>query len=232
MTVASFNAHYGYDPDGRRFDVVEVCRRLDADLLVVQESWLPDDQESEIDRAAAELGYKVKHVPMGPARVSGRKPRIVRSGRSEGVLGVSMLCRLPIVSEGVVEMVHMPLDTAPRRFAIRTEVEVEGSPFVYLGTHLDHLTHGSPLVLKRFRADLPPPDQPAALAGDMNMWGPVLVRLLPGWTRAVRGASWPNRLPHSQIDHIVVNASVRSESWEVVRAGASDHLPVKATLSF
>lgn len=232
LTVASFNAHYGRDRRGRPFGVVEVCRRLDADLLVVQESWIPDDGEGEADRAARQLGYHAKHVPMGTARVAGRKPRLVPRQHGQGLLAVSMLSRYPVVSESVLEMPHLHLDAASRRPAIRTEVSVEGGTFVFVGTHLDHLTHGSPLALRRLARQLPGPDQAAALAGDMNMWGPVLSALLPGWTLAGRGPTWPNPRPHSHIDHIAVNARVRAESFEVVRAGASDHFPVRAVLRF
>jgi endonuclease/exonuclease/phosphatase family metal-dependent hydrolase len=66
----------------------------------------------------------------------------------------------------------------------------------------------------------------------MNMWGPVLSALMPGWTLAGRGRTWPNPRPHSHIDHIAVNAPVRVESFEVVRAGASDHFPVRAVIRF
>lgn len=232
LTVASYNAHYGRDMKGRPFDLIEVIRRLDADLLVVQESWIPDDGEGDVDRAAAELGYQVKHVVMGPARVAGRKPRLVPARHGQGVLVVSMLSRAPVLSESVLEMPHLPMDAAPRRFAVRTEVTVETDRFVFVGTHLDHLTHGSPFAVRRLARQLPGPEQPAALAGDMNMWGPVLSALLPGWTLAGRGRTWPNHRPHSHIDHIALNASVTAESFEVVRAGSSDHLPVRAVLRF
>lgn len=230
LTVASFNAHYGYSPRGRRFDVAEVCRALDADVLVVQESWQPANAESDVDRFAREEGYQVVHEPMGPARVSGHKPRLVSARRAEGTLVISMLSRLPVRSTQILEMHHLALDTAPRRFAIHTDVEVEGDVFSYVGTHLDHLTHGSPYQLNLLRRRLPA--GPVALAGDMNMWGPVLSLLMPGWRRAVRGRTWPNSLPHSQIDHIVVNALVRVQGWAVLRSGRSDHRPVRATLCF
>ena len=232
ISVASYNVHYGRDMKGRPFDVVEVIRRLDADLIVVQESWIPDDSESDVDRAAAELGYRVKHVAMGPARIAGRKPRLVPSSRGQGLLVISMMSRPAVVSESVLDMPHLPMDAAPRRFAIRTEVSVEGQSFVFVGTHLDHLTHGSPFALRRLARQLPGPDQPTALAGDMNMWGPVLSVLMPGWTLAGKGRSWPNHRPHSHIDHIALNGAVRSEGFEVIRAGSSDHLPVRAVLRF
>ena len=232
LSVASYNSHYGRDMKGRPFDLVGVIRQIDADVLVVQEAWIPDAGESDLDRAAAEMGYRTKHVVMGPARVAGRKPRLVPARQGQGVLVVSLLSRLPVASESVLEMPHLPMDAAPRRFAIRAEITVEGDRFVFVGTHLDHLTHGSPFAVRRLARRLPDPDQPAALAGDMNMWGPVLTALLPGWTLAGRGRTWPSHRPHSQIDHIAVNGAVTAEDFQVVRAGTSDHLPVRAVLRF
>ncbi len=43
LTVASFNLHAGIDGWGRPFDVVAACRDLDADVLVLQETWTPDE---------------------------------------------------------------------------------------------------------------------------------------------------------------------------------------------
>lgn len=229
ITVASYNVHWGFDKKGGRFDVLDVCRRLDADMLVLQECWLPDAEKSEADRVAAELGYSVTHATLGFGRITGRKPRLCRVPLAQGMLALSMLSRLPVTATTVIEMMHLPLDTAPRRMAIRADVEVDGVPFSFIGTHLDHLTHGSPLQLSRLLRQLPT-DRPAALAGDMNMWGPVLELLAPGWRRAVRGRTWPNGRPHSQIDHIVVNGHARPIGGQVLRAGRSDHLPVLATL--
>ena len=233
--MASYNVHWGYDKRGRAFDVVDVCRRLDADVLVLQESWLPEGETSEADRVAAEQGYVVTHATMGPGRVHGTrggKPRLCRSELAEGMLAVTMLSRVPVITTTVIEMMRLPFDNAPRRLAVRIDVDIEGSRFAFVGTHLDHLTHGSPIQLARLVAQLPADDQPAALAGDMNMWGPVLGRLVPGWRRVVSGRTWPNGRVHSQIDHIVVNRSVRPQSGAVLRAGRSDHLPVRAVLEF
>lgn len=232
ITVASYNVHWGYDKRGGTFDIVEVCRMLDADLLVMQESWLPGGEKSEADRAAAELGYEVVHAVMGPGRVGGRRPRLCAPGRATGRLALSMLARVPVLSTTELDMVRLPLDTSPRRLAVRVDLDFEGAPFTFVGTHLDHLSHGSPWQLRGLMAQLPAPDRPMALAGDMNMWGPVLSALLPGWRRAVRGRTWPNGRPHSQIDHIMVTGAVEAVTHDVLAAGRSDHLPVRATLQF
>jgi len=102
--------------------------------------------------------------------------------------------------------------------------------FTVVGTHAAHLTAGSPLQLRRLRTELPPTDRPAALAGDMNLWGPPASLMLPGWTRAVKGRTWPAWRPHSQPDHIFVTGAVTVLEGEVVRAGNSDHRGVRARL--
>jgi endonuclease/exonuclease/phosphatase family metal-dependent hydrolase len=232
ITLASYNVHWSRDKQGRTFDAVEVCRALDADVIVLQESWLPDGEKSDADRAAAELGYSVSHALMGPGRVTGRRPRLCPAERAQGSLAVSLLSRLPLVAIDVQDLRVMPMDSAPRRPAVHAEVEVDGRRFTFVGTHLDHLSHGSPVQLRPLVRRLPGPERPAALAGDMNMWGPVLSLQMPGWSRAVRGRTWPRPRPHSQIDHIMVNRAVEVLDWQVLPVGRSDHLPVRATVSF
>src|SRR5687767_788199 len=62
LTIASYNIHWGRGPRRRGFapiDVVAAARRLDADVLVLQESWAPDDGPADHDRIAAALGMAV-----------------------------------------------------------------------------------------------------------------------------------------------------------------------------
>jgi endonuclease/exonuclease/phosphatase family metal-dependent hydrolase len=106
------------------------------------------------------------------------------------------------------------------------------SNFTLVGTHAAHLSDGSPLQLRRLLRKLPPRDEPAALAGDLNLWGPPVSIMLPGWARAVRGRTWPAWRPHSQTDHILVTQPVTVVEAEVVRTGDSDHRAVRAVLSW
>jgi endonuclease/exonuclease/phosphatase family metal-dependent hydrolase len=94
LSVASFNVHGGVDGWGRPFDVVEACRRLDADVLVLQETWIPFGAAEGASRGVAEaaprgtaeevgaaLGYAVTSVPVAPAR---RYPPPASAGRRWG----------------------------------------------------------------------------------------------------------------------------------------------------
>jgi endonuclease/exonuclease/phosphatase family metal-dependent hydrolase len=121
---------------------------------------------------------------------------------------------------------------AVHRAAVVVDIEVEGHPVSVAGTHMSHLHYGShrnwaelrELLRTGARAD-------AVLLGDMNTWGPLVVTLfMPGWRRAVVGATWPAWRPHSQIDHILVRGVLQPVHGEVLPDGGSDHRPVRAEL--
>ena len=46
LSLATFNAHMGLTRRGTPYDVVAVCRQLDSDVVILQESWWPDDREA------------------------------------------------------------------------------------------------------------------------------------------------------------------------------------------
>jgi endonuclease/exonuclease/phosphatase family metal-dependent hydrolase len=72
LTIANFNMHAGIDGWGRPFDFVAACRDLDADVLVLQETWTPEGAapgagEGQADLIAAELGYRVVSCTLAEA---------------------------------------------------------------------------------------------------------------------------------------------------------------------
>ena len=71
VRVASFNVHMGVDGWGRPYDLVAECAALDADILVLQEAWTPDDgSPGTAARVASELGYTVvAEAPLAHARL-------------------------------------------------------------------------------------------------------------------------------------------------------------------
>jgi endonuclease/exonuclease/phosphatase family metal-dependent hydrolase len=264
VCVASFNVHCGVDGWGRPFDVVDACRRLDADVLVLQETWTPSEgaeggdgpegPEGTAEEVAAALGYTLTSVPTAPARrypvparpgggwgpgrgrrhgvgvrveAENRPPGRARGRR--GVIGLGLLSRLPSVTD-VFDLGRRRGDGV-RRVAVRATVA--DPEVVVVATHLPHIRHGSPLDVRRLQRLLRSGDADAAavVTGDMNMWGPPLTVLLPGFSRAVRGRSWPAWRPLFQIDHVLVRSPVRVVEGSVVHVGGSDHLPVRAVLS-
>ena len=94
------------------------------------------------------------------------------------------------------------------RAALVVDVTVAGRPISVAGTHMSHLHMGSHRNWAELRRQLRTEARPdAVLAGDMNTWGPLVSRFMPGWHRAVIGPTWPTWRPHSQIDHILVRGA-------------------------
>jgi endonuclease/exonuclease/phosphatase family metal-dependent hydrolase len=146
-----------------------------------------------------------------------------------GTWNVSVMTRLPVVSTETIDLGLLRYDTG-RRGAVRVDVETAVGPLACVGTHMSHLSRGSPLQYRRLRLALEGLEMPAVLAGDMNLWGPPVVVQLPGWRRAVKGRTWPSWFPHSQPDHILVRGPVRVIESSVLETCGSDHLPIRARL--
>lgn len=60
VVIASWNVHSGVDGWGRPFDVVSGCRSIDADVIVIQENWWPDGEQSLARLVGDALGYRVE----------------------------------------------------------------------------------------------------------------------------------------------------------------------------
>ncbi len=262
VAVASINLHAGLDGWGRPFDVAHLCKSLDADVLVLQEDWFPDESPSASERLAESTGYSIRSVRLAKGYVFGPPPfamrgwgprpgssRVAPSLRLDsdklrgpaarwpasrfaerGAWGLSILSRLPVVGAETIELGKLKHDPA-RRAALVLRLETPSGEVTVVGTHLSHFTHGSLRQLARLRASLPSAGAEGVLAGDMNLWGPPVSALLPGWRRAVRGRTWPSSRPLAQLDHILVTKSVRVIEGRVVALHGSDHLPVRVRLS-
>jgi endonuclease/exonuclease/phosphatase family metal-dependent hydrolase len=116
------------------------------------------------------------------------------------------------------------------RAVMTTEIEMASGTLTVCASHFPHLEHFSPLLRWRLRGVLPEPHRPAVLMGDFNMWRWVTRFVVPGWRDTVRGATWPSPRPVFQIDHLLVTPPVMATDTEVVRAGESDHLPIRARI--
>jgi endonuclease/exonuclease/phosphatase (EEP) superfamily protein YafD len=117
-----------------------------------------------------------------------------------------------------------------RRIALCVELDACGTRFVVAVVHASHRIYGSPPQLHRLARALDERELPSVIVGDCNMWGAVLAPLLRTRRRAVRGATWPARHPHSQIDHIWASPGVEVVGGEVMPCTGSDHRPIRARI--
>ncbi|HUF83520.1 MAG TPA: endonuclease/exonuclease/phosphatase family protein [Acidimicrobiia bacterium] len=244
--MVTFNAHAGVrprpisvpgtwvrsrKPERGPYDLAGVLAGFDADVVVVQESYRPDDGECAVDVAAAARGMELFEAPFGRAVIR-PWPHLIRSGeRTIGTKGLAVLTRLPARRLADIPIPRVPADPAQTRCALHLELDVDGEPLELIVAHLtSRLPHGPPIQLARLRRRLPPRDRRAVVTGDLNFWGPPSAALLPGWRRAVRGRTWPAHRPHSQIDHVLVRDDVEVVEGEVLSDVGSDHRPVRVRL--
>jgi endonuclease/exonuclease/phosphatase family metal-dependent hydrolase len=75
FVVATFNVHAGVDGWGRPYDVVGACRRIDADVLVMEENWSPARAPGIATRVARSMGYTVHEVTLAGGRLASPHPR-------------------------------------------------------------------------------------------------------------------------------------------------------------
>jgi endonuclease/exonuclease/phosphatase family metal-dependent hydrolase len=260
LTLATFNIHMGVDGWGRPFDVVQECRALDADVIILQESWSPEGGDpSTATRIAEQTGYHtVAEVTLARGRLYGPLPTSatrwsplfgtvrksfrldderwgISAGPADrafafGQWGVALLSRVPVHNCAVVPLGKLRRDAA-RRAVISCDIELAGGVLTVHGTHMSHITHGSHAQYRRLSRQLPPPTVAAVLAGDMNLWGPPVSSYFRGWRRAITARTWPSRRPHSQLDHVLVTPPVRVVDARVGSFAGSDHLPVVVTLA-
>jgi endonuclease/exonuclease/phosphatase family metal-dependent hydrolase len=151
---------------------------------------------------------------------------------SPGTWGLAVLSRLPVTDHAVIELGRLRRDRA-RRAAIVVGLDLGGRQLAVAGTHMTHITYGSPIHFRRLHRLLEKAiaGRPAVLLGDMNLWGPPLVALMPGWRRAVRAKTWPAWRPHSQVDHILLHGPVDTLDGRALPMAGSDHRPVEALLT-
>lgn len=67
LAVATFNLHAGINGWGTAFDVVSACADLDADVLVLEETWTSADGEGLAGTVASALGYEAHEVALSGA---------------------------------------------------------------------------------------------------------------------------------------------------------------------
>jgi endonuclease/exonuclease/phosphatase family metal-dependent hydrolase len=238
VTVASFNLHCGYSGKGVPYDVASAVSGLGADVICLQEAWLPDTlaraapdggPACALTEAAGKLDAAVRRVAL--ARWPGLAGLGLPAGSGPGEITIAVLTALPVAAYRVIGLGTAAGDTVPR-FAQLVRCALPGGSFLdVVNTHLTHrLT--SPLQLRRLRRELAPrlagPGRvPCVIAGDLNMprW---LAHGAGGYADAIRSPSWPAGRPVVQLDHVLASAGLELVGAATLPAAGSDHRPVRA----
>jgi endonuclease/exonuclease/phosphatase family metal-dependent hydrolase len=245
LRIATWNIFGGRGRGGGPADLdltLATLRGLDADLVALQEVDRDQERSGRVDQArvlAEALGMEWRFAPtlFGPAGwdPAGRAPawRAAEAGVADpggAAYGIGLLSRRPL---GRVETLMLPRATRDEpRVALVAEVATAAGPLAVAGTHLS-VVPGANVGQLRFLQDrLVRRAPPRLLAGDLNLWLP-LVRALsrPGWRPLVRGGTFPNRPPGRfgksvQLDHVLASGSVWPRRSRIQAGPASDHRAV------
>ena len=162
------------------------------------------------------------------------RERIAHSERfahgESGTFSLAVISRLPLSETRTVWLSSLPRDQV-RRAILSTSVQVNDKSIRVFGTHMAHLSQGSPRHFRVFRQEILASLREGSdviAGGDMNAWGPLVAAHLRPLRRAVKAKTWPSWGPHSQVDHLLYSAGVGVLNGEVIPRLESDHLPVVA----
>jgi endonuclease/exonuclease/phosphatase family metal-dependent hydrolase len=240
VTIASLNLHCGYSGKGAPYDVASALCQLGAEVICLQEAWLPDalatasphgGPADPVAKAAGVLGGVVYRVAL--ARWPGLAVLGLPAESGPGEIAMAVLATIPVTAYDVIALGTAPADTVPRfaqlvRCMLPCGVQVD-----IVNTHLTHCLT-SPLQLGRLRRALAvrqesPDRAPCVIAGDLNMprW---LAHRAGGYADAIRSRSWPARRPVVQLDHVLTGPGFELVSSAALPDAGSDHLPVRAQL--
>jgi endonuclease/exonuclease/phosphatase family metal-dependent hydrolase len=226
FAVSSLNMHAGVGSAGRPFDVEAAIRGLDADCVVLQETWFPESGPDPLASAATALGAELFRLPLravGSLRAIG-----IPADSGPGHSGLAVLCRHAVISYELADLGQLRGDPVRRRAQILTIELHDKSVVRIVATHLTHRLV-SPLQLARLIRKLDGIHVPTVIAGDLNMPGLIASRAR-SFTMAVRGRTWPAELPVIQLDHILAGPGIEPLAGAVLPPAGSDHLPVHARL--
>ena len=231
VRVLTYNIHHGEGMDGKidLARIAGVIKRLEPDVVALQEVDVKTTRSQDVDQAA-ELGRLTgMHVAFGKAM-----------DYAGGQYGEAILSRWPLEEVQVLALPYAT-DCEPRcLLAARIQRSDGGPAFVFAGTHLEHaqatvrLCQAGKLSPKLAYVQ----EMPVILAGDLND-GPESMPmsvLRRHWTSATSSSSlptFPADQPRVAVDHVLY----RPEShWQVLETQvvdeplASDHRPLLVVL--
>jgi endonuclease/exonuclease/phosphatase family metal-dependent hydrolase len=232
FSVAAFNAHWGVGRFGAsrgvRFDVAEVVRGFEADIVVVPEAWRNEEGVSTVDGLRAD-GLNIESLELMPLarRTDHNLDLIPRAGLWE----IAIITRYPVLARREIPIGTLKADPPGQRSALALTLDIGGTPVEVIGVHTSSkVWRLAPVRHLRALARAVKPTGPQIIAGDFNFWGPPVGMIFRGWQRPVRGRTYPANRPHSQIDHVLVRGGIDAISGEVLPQTPSDHRPVRARL--
>ena len=249
LRLATWNIYGGRVWDGSRVDLdltLATLRRLDADLVAVQEVDRDQERSHRADQArqlgeALEMEWRYAPALLGtPGNPNGwRAPAHGDADPGGTAYGIALLSRLPL--EGTETVLLPQAGRDEPRVALVAELADGERRLSVAGTHLSFVPGPNLRQLRALQRHLDERGGPRLLLGDLNLWWPA-VRLLslPGWRPLVHGGTFRNRPPGSsaplvQLDHVLAAGAghtLEVRGSQIVSGPASDHRAVVVELEW
>ncbi len=247
MRIATFNILHGRTVgDGvHPARLTECVRRLDPDILALQEVDLEQQRSGRADltAVAAEAMGAVAHRFV--AAISGTPGATWMAATGEeqpgtAGYGIALLSRYPASSWQVVRLPRIPMrfpmylpgpnrvkivDEEPRA-AVIAQLDTPLGPMSVANTHLSFVPGWNRRQLGRLVRDLKGLPGPHLLAGDLNLT-PAAVTRWSGLRPLATALTFPADAPTRQLDHILTDdPALCARDCTTPMVGISDHRPL------
>jgi endonuclease/exonuclease/phosphatase family metal-dependent hydrolase len=226
IALTSFNVHWGgRTPGGRTtYDLGAVSRSLPGDVVVYQEDWDHPDEPSRIEVPPGWHQYRHVFGRLERPRSFGLPPPLAAR---RGEWGLLVASAHPLELAGRVSLPAVFGDNRTSAPVLR--IASPAGDLTVVAVHLAStaVPFGALRQLPALHRQVPA--GPVVVLGDHNLWATWTRPFFAGFTRAVRGPTWPARRPWSQIDHIWVRG-LEVAGGRALRFVGSDHRPVTATV--
>lgn len=226
------------DWPARRPLVVRALVELAPDLVAFQEDCAVPGQDKQSVEIRSQLAMA---LDQGYELITATTHQGEHDGQTYDE-GIALMSRLPIVTVAILDL---PYAVFPRK-ALRAEIEINGQPIFFYGTHFDYSSNAGDARVAAAEAILTDlSGRPGIVVGDLNATptssevGVLAAALTDAWAEVGSGAglTMPANHPTRRIDYIFVSAgagTVTSVGLIDESEGStmlSDHLGVSALLS-
>jgi endonuclease/exonuclease/phosphatase family metal-dependent hydrolase len=245
MRMATFNILHGrslHDGVVHPDRLVESVKRLDADILALQEVDCdqPRSGMADLTAVAAEAMGAVSHRFVAAISGTPGATWMAATGDEQpgtAAYGIALLSRYPAESWQVVRLPRIPMRfpmylPGPNRVQVVDEepraamvgcLNTPLGPLTVANTHLSFVPGWNRMQLQRLVRDMRGFPSPRVLMGDLNMVPPTVRR----WSRLrplATALTFPVDVPDRQLDHIVTDdRGLRVERCCAPKLSISDH---------